>query len=802
MELLLNMTIGGTAVACVILVVKLLLKNRLTPKWHVYIWLILAVRLLIPGLPESDYSLMNTIPSAHNFTVAEDTKESIVSESSTDKETGRSAAVRKVEGNISVKSPLSGIKHNREFAIQEQKVSVLFILWLAGAITLFVYFTVIYFYVKRKAKMLPRCKDADILRVFTECRRNAGVKSDRIDLRIGGNTPMTFGVFCPVLMIPEGYTKDELKLVLLHELCHLKHRDVLINFLCCTLLCVYWYNPVLWYCFFTVRKDVEILRDEEVIQLTGERKQYAKTLLKTAMKENRILIAATAMQNGEKEVSQRIRHIANFNRPRTWVSVIAILAVLFIGAACLTDASAIDTVNVEVGEGYFLKIPQGWLDGQGYLTGGSENGSLESELIFTGEDSSHFGGASLMQVEPGDLEPEKIELLLPSHSKVKERSVLEDENRTFIIVNLNMGTKPDQNQNHIFILPKDRSNMVFNIWADGRSVPEKELLRVAKSFQEDPYPQGYQPEAPYYKNWTVTAEKLLDLYFKNYVNTDIPVSSDISGYQIDHLKPMDEQELSWSLVIHPNIAVYRVDYTLDTAYPDSYSFTGGDFEIGSGNKTKIYKDQLAVFRQDQRGMARFLGFVWTQGRSELGDVDAILSMVNYTDPNLSPAACRELKTPYIGDASKVGRIIGSMPLAQYSKGMELHTDGEPYGLTVNYDLTELGSIVFESDPEREKTDSRGWELNPYLSAQLYKNSAILLSLIDNCSTVEFNIHGLAEEGIPYTYSYQTDRDTLTRELLKDPRDFTETPLDYENFFRLIEESWENTNAINDVKKGV
>ncbi len=794
MELLLNMTIGGTAVACVILVLKLLLKKRLTPKWQVYIWLILAVRLLIPGLPESDYSLMNAIPSAHNFTVAEGTGVRMVSESSTEKESDRSAAVRKVEGNFSVKSPLTGIKHDREFAIQEQKISVLFLLWLTGAIVLFAYFTVIYFSVKRKAKRLPRCKDAGILQIYSECRRDAGVKSDCIDLRIGGNTPMTFGVFRPVLMIPEGYTKDELKLVLLHELCHLKHRDALINFLCCTLLCVYWYNPVLWYCFFTVRKDVEVLRDEEVIQMTGERKQYAKTLLKTAMKENRILIAATAMQNGEKEVSRRIRHIANFNRPRTFISVLAILAVLFVGAACLTDASAIDTVNVEVGEGYFLKIPQGWLDGQGDLAGGSVNDSLGGELTFIGEDSSHFGGASFMQVEPGDLEPKKIELLLPSHSKVKERNVLKDENRTFVIVNLDMGTNPDQN--HIFILPEDKSDMVFNVWADSTEVSEKELLRVAESFQEDPYPQGYQPEAPYYKNWRITAEKLLDLYFTNYVDTDMPVSSDISGYQIDHLQPMDEQELSWSLVFHPNIAVFRIDYTLDTAYPDSYSFAGGDFKIGSGNKTKIYKDQLAVFRQDKSGMARFLGFVRTQDRSELGDVDAILSMVNYDDPDLNPAAYRELKTPYIGDASKVGRIIRSLPLAQYSNGMELHTDREPYGLTVNYDLTGLEDIVFESDSERAKIDSRGWELNPYLSAQLYKNSAILLSLIDNCSTVEFNIYGLAEEGIPYTYSYQKDRDTLTTELMKDPREFTETPLDYENFFRQLEESWKNTNAVN------
>jgi len=124
------------------------------------------------------------------------------------------------------------------------------------------------------------------------------------------------------------------------------------------------------------------------------------------------------------------------------------------------------------------------------------------------------------------------------------------------------------------------------------------LIKIAKTLQKEPYPQGYQPEMAYQDDWVKTADKLLAEYFKNYVNAEMSIYSDISGYRIDSIEQYEDQNASWS-VIYPNTAVFRVDYTLNIAYPDLYSFPGGGFEIGQGNKTKIYKDQLAVFRKDK-----------------------------------------------------------------------------------------------------------------------------------------------------------------------------------------------------------
>lgn len=265
------------------------------------------------------------------------------------------------------------------------------------------------------------------------------------------------------------------------------------------------------------------------------------------------------------------------------------------------------------------------------------------------------------------------------------------------------------------------------------------------------------------------------------------MSSDISGYQITNMEQCEDEKASWSMM-YPNAAVFRVDYTLEIAYPDQYSFAGGGFQIGEGEQTKIYKDQLAVFQMDGIDTAKFLGFVWSQDLEEMGEASSILHTINYRSQETRAEALLDFKTLYIGDHSKVGGIVRNLPLAQFGTGIELHTKEEPYGVTVNYDLTDLGGDIFETRVGKAATDSSGWDPNPYLKAQLYQNSVILLSLIDNCSTVEFKITGLSELGAPYTYYYLTDRETINLQFTQDPRVSTGSVETFREFLSLLEQS--------------
>ena len=76
----------------------------------------------------------------------------------------------------------------------------------------------------------------------------------------------------------------------------------------------------------------------------------------------------------------------------------------------------------------------------------------------------------------------------------------------------------------------------------------------------------------------------------------------------------------------------------------------------------------------------------------------------------------EAKTPYIGNASAVGNIIGQLPFVKAEQmGMELQTETEPFGVTVKYkDLSEV------------------------LEQELKSNAYLMFCLIDNLGRITFS----------------------------------------------------------------
>jgi len=81
-----------------------------------------------------------------------------------------------------------------------------------------------------------------------------GIKKVRIIMTDKTKVPMTVGVGKYVIIIPEtDYSDRERKLILHHELTHIKNGDLIIQLLANILCAVYWWNPVV----YMFRKDLE-----------------------------------------------------------------------------------------------------------------------------------------------------------------------------------------------------------------------------------------------------------------------------------------------------------------------------------------------------------------------------------------------------------------------------------------------------------------------------------------------------------------------------------------------------------------
>ena len=96
--------------------------------------------------------------------------------------------------------------------------------------------------------------------------------------------PGVFGVFQPVLLLPEGIlehlTQEQWKALVAHELCHVRRRDNLSGLMHMFVQAVFWFHPLTWWIGKRMFEERERACDEDVVKLGNEPHAYARGILK------------------------------------------------------------------------------------------------------------------------------------------------------------------------------------------------------------------------------------------------------------------------------------------------------------------------------------------------------------------------------------------------------------------------------------------------------------------------------------------------------------------------------------------
>ena len=110
----------------------------------------------------------------------------------------------------------------------------------------------------------------------------------------------------------------DIRYMLLHELQHYKHKDILIGYLINTVNVFYWFNPLIWYFLKRIRQERELACDSAVLQLLKETeyKSYGNTLINFAETIALSPFPLTMGISGNiKQLKGRILNIASFHQP-------------------------------------------------------------------------------------------------------------------------------------------------------------------------------------------------------------------------------------------------------------------------------------------------------------------------------------------------------------------------------------------------------------------------------------------------------------------------------------------------------
>lgn len=95
--------------------------------------------------------------------------------------------------------------------------------------------------------------------------------------------PGVFGIFRPVLLLPEGIanrlTSAQLDAILTHEMCHVRRRDNLTAAIHMVIESLFWFYPLVWWIRTQLVEERERACDEEVLQSGSEPEVYAEGIL-------------------------------------------------------------------------------------------------------------------------------------------------------------------------------------------------------------------------------------------------------------------------------------------------------------------------------------------------------------------------------------------------------------------------------------------------------------------------------------------------------------------------------------------
>ena len=293
-----------------ILAIKGVFRYKLSAKMHSLIWLILCVQLIfcLGNISiETDISMYNFI----------------------------GAPAQEVQPQaISAMQSAAAEKHG--FDIK----NLIAYSWFFGAVILFIWYVFVFMLHRRRVKRCPLVRDEKILAAFSELKSRLDIYGN-VSLRLGG-TAMTDA---DTIIIPGNFPEDEMRQILLHELCHYKNKDCLKLWAAIIILCINWFNPIIWYAFKVFRTDIEMLCDDRVLKITDSKKCYAQALVKSSMKKVKFVPGTTSASNGKHEVVKRVKRIVSWKRKKPVWMIAAICVCVGVSCICLTDAVTVAVEN-------------------------------------------------------------------------------------------------------------------------------------------------------------------------------------------------------------------------------------------------------------------------------------------------------------------------------------------------------------------------------------------------------------------------------------------------------------------------
>ncbi len=367
---ILSLSLSGALVGSILLLTHPLTERVLSKRWNYYIWLLLVVRLALPinfewlglnsiklnidmlrtenievGVGEKMVAVGNGLRTFTDGIILE--LEENVTESSETVDSPELPIKGDQADNLPSLPTISNNVAKRAFA----PINIIAVIWLTGVIiALSIKLCKYLYFINHVKKNSTPCTDKYIYEVTRELSEMLKIsKAPMVYESDTVSTAITVGLFSPVIILSgEERSVSELKLMLHHEYVHIIRKDLWYKWVYQMLLCIHWFNPLLYLIDRRINIDCELSCDEAVLNYLSKEgmKIYGNLLLNHVQKNAAYVKSgfATTFMSEKGNLKKRLKGIIDYKKQTVFKACISICLLI-----CMLCLGACGSVRFEYG---------------------------------------------------------------------------------------------------------------------------------------------------------------------------------------------------------------------------------------------------------------------------------------------------------------------------------------------------------------------------------------------------------------------------------------------------------------------
>lgn len=334
-----EVSLGVSAVAAALLLLRPLLGKRYAPRMFCLVWAVLALRLLVPfKLPAPAAAPVLAVPVSRQV---------VYTRPAPPAEPAAPAAVQTTAAAAQTQTPAAPAAVSRSAAAEPTLPQSLTLteaaalVWLAGSAVLATGELVCYW--RERRRLLRRARPNDeaqaLCNLLAARRHLRAPRVCEVQMACG---PMLVGYLRPVILLPQdGCNQNELEMILCHELTHLRRGDVWTKLLLSAAVWVHWPNPIVWLMRRAACEDIELACDAAVVRYATAdyRAAYSESIV-SSLRCSRKLLGSSSFASSRRTVTRRIRSVFDRRPKRRGLALAALVLAASVAAGSFVACSS------------------------------------------------------------------------------------------------------------------------------------------------------------------------------------------------------------------------------------------------------------------------------------------------------------------------------------------------------------------------------------------------------------------------------------------------------------------------------